>query len=144
MEDLASRLFVPLHSYGRTQSFFRIILKILCIAMEELSRSSGSVALPHGVHSNVCISQLANDLKAHLFSTAQKLDKLGMRGSDTSGFITSRLLISYVLFSFLSSRRGFENRIVNKIVDARSSLKIVWFPKKMLSDRKKKVSDGVV
>ncbi|KAG5515460.1 hypothetical protein RHGRI_036494 [Rhododendron griersonianum] len=115
--------------------------------MEELSRSSGSVALPHGVHSNVRHGSPAQKQKyftCQRFSTAQKLDKLGMRGSDTSGFITSRLLISYVLFSFLSSRRGFENRIVNKIVDARSSLKIVSFPKKMLSDRKKKVSDGVV
>ncbi|KAL8170221.1 hypothetical protein V2J09_022025 [Rumex salicifolius] len=131
-----------------------------CIAMEELSRASGSVALSYGAHSNLCINQLVRngnaaqkekylpklisgdhvagsdvvsmkckadrvdggyvlngnkmwctngpvaetlvvyaktDIKAHSkgitafiiekgmpgFSTAQKLDKLGMRGSDT-------------------------------------------------------------
>ena len=29
-----------------------------CIAMEELSRASGSVALSYGAHSNLCINQL--------------------------------------------------------------------------------------
>ena len=30
-----------------------------CVAMEELSRASGSVALSYGAHSNLCINQLA-------------------------------------------------------------------------------------
>lgn len=29
-----------------------------CIAMEEISRASGSVALSYGAHSNLCINQL--------------------------------------------------------------------------------------
>ena len=29
-----------------------------CVAMEELSRASASVALSYGAHSNLCISQL--------------------------------------------------------------------------------------
>lgn len=29
-----------------------------CIAMEELSRASGSIALSYAAHSNLCISQL--------------------------------------------------------------------------------------
>lgn len=42
-----------------------------CVAMEELSRASGSVALSYGAHSNLCISQLvrhANEaqLERHL------------------------------------------------------------------------------
>lgn len=32
-----------------------------CIAMEELSRASGSVALSYGAHSNLCISQLVRN-----------------------------------------------------------------------------------
>ena len=35
-----------------------------CIAMEEISRASGSIALSYGAHSNLCINQLvrnAND-----------------------------------------------------------------------------------
>lgn len=31
-----------------------------CIAMEEISRASGSVALSYGAHSNLCINQLVN------------------------------------------------------------------------------------
>lgn len=34
-----------------------------CIALEELSRASGSVALSYGAHSNLCINQLVN--KSH-------------------------------------------------------------------------------
>ena len=30
-----------------------------CVAMEELSRASGAVALSYGAHSNLCVSQLA-------------------------------------------------------------------------------------
>jgi isovaleryl-CoA dehydrogenase len=29
-----------------------------CIAMEEISRASGSVALSYGAHSNLCVNQL--------------------------------------------------------------------------------------
>ena len=29
-----------------------------CIAMEEISRASGSVALSYGAHSNLCINQI--------------------------------------------------------------------------------------
>jgi isovaleryl-CoA dehydrogenase len=29
-----------------------------CIAMEEISRASGSVGLSYGAHSNLCINQL--------------------------------------------------------------------------------------
>jgi isovaleryl-CoA dehydrogenase len=101
-----------------------------CVAMEEISRASGSVGLSYGAHSNLCVNQIrrhgtdAQKRKylpklisgAHVgalamsevgagsdvvsmttrgitafliekgmkgFSTAQKLDKLGMRGSDT-------------------------------------------------------------
>lgn len=35
-----------------------------CIAMEEISRASGSIALSYGAHSNLCVNQLvrnAND-----------------------------------------------------------------------------------
>lgn len=32
-----------------------------CIAMEEISRASGSVGLSYGAHSNLCINQLVND-----------------------------------------------------------------------------------
>lgn len=31
-----------------------------CIAMEEISRASGSVGLSYGAHSNLCINQLVN------------------------------------------------------------------------------------
>ena len=88
-----------------------------CIAMEEISRASASVALSYGAHSNLCVNQIkinaTPEQKAkylpklisgdHVgalamsepgagsdvvsmqpgFSTAQKLDKLGMRGSNT-------------------------------------------------------------
>jgi alkylation response protein AidB-like acyl-CoA dehydrogenase len=32
-----------------------------CIAMEEISRASGSVALSYGAHSNLCINQLVRN-----------------------------------------------------------------------------------
>lgn len=32
-----------------------------CIAMEELSRASGSVALSYGAHSNLCINQIVRN-----------------------------------------------------------------------------------
>lgn len=32
-----------------------------CIAMEEISRASGSVGLSFGAHSNLCINQLVNN-----------------------------------------------------------------------------------
>lgn len=31
-----------------------------CIALEEVSRASGSVGLSYGAHSNLCINQLVN------------------------------------------------------------------------------------
>lgn len=31
-----------------------------CIAMEEISRASGSVGLSYGAHTNLCINQLVN------------------------------------------------------------------------------------
>ena len=34
-----------------------------CIAMEELSRASGSVALSYGAHSNLCVNQLWSDCR---------------------------------------------------------------------------------
>lgn len=40
-----------------------------CIAMEELSRASGSVALSYGAHSNLCINQLVRN------ANQQQLDK---------------------------------------------------------------------
>lgn len=33
-----------------------------CIAMEEISRASGSVGLSYGAHSNLCINQLVTTL----------------------------------------------------------------------------------
>lgn len=39
-----------------------------CIAMEEISRASGSVGLSYGAHSNLCINQLVNDLSRLLHS----------------------------------------------------------------------------
>lgn len=33
-----------------------------CIAMEEISRASGSVGLSYGAHSNLCINQLVNQI----------------------------------------------------------------------------------
>lgn len=38
-----------------------------CIALEELSRASGSVALSYGAHSNLCINQLVNKIQKLLF-----------------------------------------------------------------------------
>lgn len=32
-----------------------------CIAMEEISRASGSVGLSYGAHSNLCINQLVSE-----------------------------------------------------------------------------------
>jgi len=32
-----------------------------CIAMEEISRASGSVALSYGAHSNLCINQIVRN-----------------------------------------------------------------------------------
>lgn len=37
-----------------------------CIAMEEISRASGSVALSYGAHSNLCINQLVNE-RSHTY-----------------------------------------------------------------------------
>ena len=48
------------------------------VAMEEISRASASVGLSYGAHSNLCVNQIFRN-----GSTAQKLDKLGMRGSNT-------------------------------------------------------------
>lgn len=39
-----------------------------CIAMEEISRASGSIGLSYGAHSNLCINQLVNDLSCLLHS----------------------------------------------------------------------------
>ena len=38
-----------------------------CIAMEEVSRASGSVGLSYGAHSNLCINQLVNQGVEHLY-----------------------------------------------------------------------------
>jgi alkylation response protein AidB-like acyl-CoA dehydrogenase len=32
-----------------------------CIAMEEISRASGSIALSYGAHSNLCVNQLVRN-----------------------------------------------------------------------------------
>jgi len=37
-----------------------------CIAMEEISRASGSVGLSYGAHSNLCINQLVRDQRQRL------------------------------------------------------------------------------
>lgn len=37
-----------------------------CIAMEEISRASGSVGLSYGAHSNLCINQLVIELNLSL------------------------------------------------------------------------------
>src|SRR5450759_3389142 len=89
------------------------------IAMEEISRASASVALSYGAHSNLCVNQIkrngpdadtlvvyaksepelgARGVTAFLiekgmkgFSIAQKLDKLGMRGSSTGELVFSNV-----------------------------------------------------
>lgn len=38
-----------------------------CIAMEEISRASGSVGLSYGAHSNLCINQLVTETFSPLF-----------------------------------------------------------------------------
>eukprot|EP01030_Chromulinospumella_sphaerica_P003121 gene3121-3049_t len=64
------------------------------IAMEEISRASASVGLSYGAHSNLCPELGARGVTAFLiekgmkgFSIAQKLDKLGMRGSHTGELV---------------------------------------------------------
>lgn len=42
-----------------------------CIAMEELSRASGSVALSYGAHSNLCINQLVRLFVCYAFTSRQ-------------------------------------------------------------------------
>eukprot|EP00850_Spirogloea_muscicola_P022364 SM000290S10898 [mRNA] locus=s290:12691:15109:- [translate_table: standard] len=44
-----------------------------CIAMEELSRASGSVALSYGAHSNLCINQLVRPSPIRLTEVARHL-----------------------------------------------------------------------
>lgn len=39
-----------------------------CIALEEISRASGSVGLSYGAHSNLCINQLVNQIPNSMFS----------------------------------------------------------------------------
>ncbi|XP_043839563.1 isovaleryl-CoA dehydrogenase, mitochondrial isoform X2 [Dromiciops gliroides] len=64
------------------------------LVMEEISRASASVGLSYGAHSNLCVNQLVRNgneaqKEKYLpkgmpgFSTSKKLDKLGMRGSNT-------------------------------------------------------------
>ncbi|XP_068107777.1 isovaleryl-CoA dehydrogenase, mitochondrial-like isoform X2 [Hyperolius riggenbachi] len=64
------------------------------LVMEEVSRVSAAIGLSYGDHSNLCVNQLVRNgneaqKEKYLpkgmpgFSTAQKLDKLGMRGSNT-------------------------------------------------------------
>lgn len=43
-----------------------------CIAMEEISRASGAVALSYGAHSNLCINQL---VRASIFFSKHPLSK---------------------------------------------------------------------
>jgi len=38
-----------------------------CIAMEEISRASGSVGLSYGAHSNLCVNQLVIEENSSLF-----------------------------------------------------------------------------
>jgi alkylation response protein AidB-like acyl-CoA dehydrogenase len=41
-----------------------------CIALEEISRASGSIALSYGAHSNLCVNQLvrnANDAQKQMY-----------------------------------------------------------------------------
>eukprot|EP01030_Chromulinospumella_sphaerica_P019084 gene19084-18959_t len=62
------------------------------IAMEEVSRASASIGLSYGAHSNLCES--SRGITAFLiekgmkgFSVSKKLDKMGMRGSDTAELV---------------------------------------------------------
>ncbi|KAG6516259.1 hypothetical protein ZIOFF_026714 [Zingiber officinale] len=95
-----------------------------CIAIEEISRASGSVGLSYGAHSNPCINQLvrhgtakqkylpkvvyaktdtsagSKGITAFIiekgmpgFHTAPKLDKLGMRGSDTCELVFDKCFV---------------------------------------------------
>ena len=49
-----------------------------CVAMEELSRASGSVGLSYGAHSNLCVNQLnrwgSNEQKARLLPARIQLE----------------------------------------------------------------------
>ncbi|KAA0188817.1 Isovaleryl-CoA dehydrogenase, partial [Fasciolopsis buskii] len=69
-----------------------------CLAVEEISRGSGSIGLSYGAHSNLCVNQLvrhANKEQAEKylpgntpgFSVGKQIKKLGMRGSPTSEII---------------------------------------------------------
>lgn len=49
-------LTVPVEAGGLAMGY-----RYHCIAMEELSRASGSVALSYGAHSNLCINQLVRN-----------------------------------------------------------------------------------
>lgn len=42
-----------------------------CIAMEEISRASGSVGLSYGAHSNLCINQLVRIEPSNCHNTSQ-------------------------------------------------------------------------
>jgi alkylation response protein AidB-like acyl-CoA dehydrogenase len=71
------------------------------IAMEEISRASASVGLSYGAHSNLCVNQIKRNGSdeqrkkylpklisgEHVGALAQKLDKLGMRGSHTGELV---------------------------------------------------------
>ncbi|XP_035564617.1 isovaleryl-CoA dehydrogenase, mitochondrial isoform X2 [Canis lupus baileyi] len=68
------------------------------LVMEEISRVSAAVGLSYGAHSNLCLNQIVRNgneaqkekyLPKNMpgFSTSKKLDKLGMRGSNTCELI---------------------------------------------------------
>ncbi|KAL3109321.1 hypothetical protein niasHT_010585 [Heterodera trifolii] len=91
----------------------------------ELSRASGAIVLSYGVHSNVCIDQIrrhgthAQKAKylTKAFASANKLDKLGMRGSNTGELVFENCQVPaekvlgeedcgvYILMSGLDSER---------------------------------------
>ena len=52
------------------------------IAMEEISRASGSIALSYGAHSNLCVNQIDRSLPEDFFYIYQNLIKEWNRSTE--------------------------------------------------------------
>lgn len=61
-----------------------------CIAMEEISRASGAIALSYGAHSNLCVNQLVRNASQKQKQTyLPKVTRIGRVTSDILSLCSS-------------------------------------------------------
>lgn len=63
-----THLLLALHLYAEEYGGLGLGYLYHCIALEEISRASGSVGLSYGAHSNLCINQLVKQYARVLFT----------------------------------------------------------------------------